>query len=151
MNKRKKSITILIADDNSNDRALVQKALEKNRLASNLYCVQDGEELMDYLTHRGKYSTLNSSPRPDIILLDLNMPGKDGREAIKEIKSDPNLRQIPIVVLTDSRMEGDIYHTYDEGGNSYIAKPLKFEALVEMMESFGKYWAEVVRLPPKSR
>ena len=105
MSEHGKPITILLADDDPDDRLLVQEALEESRVANDLYCVGDGEQLMDYLGHRGKYTLLNNSPRPGIILLDLNMPRKDGREALKEIKADPDLRQIPIVVFTTSKAE----------------------------------------------
>lgn len=105
MPKKGKNITILVAEDDEDDRLLMEEALAENRLANDLYFVEDGEELMDFLLHRGNYSDPQLAPRPSLILLDLNMPRKDGREAIKEIKSDPNLRQIPIVVLTTSKAE----------------------------------------------
>jgi len=107
----------------------------------------DGEELMDYLCRRGKFSDPESAPRPGLILLDLNMPKKDGREALKEIKSDPDLKQIPIVVLTTSKADEDIYRSYNLGVNSYITKPVSFEGLVEVMKALSLYWFEIVRLP----
>jgi CheY-like chemotaxis protein len=149
MRKRKKSVIILMADDDPDDRLLTQEALEESRLTNRLYFVEDGEDLLDYLFRRGKYSDIKSSPRPGIILLDLNMPKKDGREALKEIKADPNLRQIPIVVLTTSKAEDDIYRSYDLGANSFITKPATFESLVEVMKNVGKYWFEIVELPPE--
>ena len=118
-----------------------------NRLANQLYFVEDGEELMDYLNHRGEYSDPESAPRPSLILLDLNMPRKDGREALKEIKSDPALRRIPIVVLTTSKAEEDILRTYDLGVSSFIAKPVVFESMVEILKTLGTYWFEIVELP----
>ena len=123
------------------------EALEESKLANNLYCVEDGEELLDYLYHRGKYEERKSSPRPGIILLDLNMPRKDGREALKEIKNDPSLRQIPVIVLTTSQAEEDIYRTYDLGVNSFITKPVTFQGLVSVMRAMEKYWFEIVELP----
>ncbi|MEW5857647.1 MAG: response regulator [Cyanobacteriota bacterium] len=136
-----------MADDDEDDRLLAKEALEECRLANDLHFVVDGEDLMDYLYHRGKYSQLIKSPRPGLILLDLNMPKKDGREALQEIKSDPKLRLIPVIVLTTSKAEEDIYRTYDVGANSYIAKPVTFESLVSVMKVLGKYWFEIVELP----
>lgn len=147
MSNNGKSITILLADDDADDRMMATEALEESRLVNNLHCVVDGEELMDYLYHRGKYTDPETSPRPGLILLDLNMPRKDGREALEEIKADPDLRQIPVVVLTTSQAEEDIYRTYDLGVNSFITKPVLFESLVELMKTLGKYWFEIVELP----
>jgi len=142
-----RSITILLADDDADDRMMASEALEESRLANDLRCVEDGEELMDYLLRRGKYSQPESAPRPGLILLDLNMPKKDGREALREIKSEPTLRTIPVVVLTTSQAEEDIYRTYDLGVNSFITKPVNFESLVALMKTLGKYWFEIVELP----
>jgi CheY-like chemotaxis protein len=140
-------ITILIADDDPDDRLLAQHALEKSRLANDLRFVEDGEELVDYLRRRGKYVDPATSPRPGLILLDLNMPRKDGREVLKEIKGDPRLKDIPVVVLTTSKAEEDVARTYSLGVNSYITKPVKFSALVKVMKTLGKYWFEIVELP----
>jgi len=145
------TITILMADDDPDDRLMARDALEEARLANDLRFVEDGEELMDYLRHHGKYSDRQNFPRPGLILLDLNMPKKDGREALAEIRSDPNLRQIPVVVLTTSKAEEDIYRTYDLGVNSFITKPVSFEGLVEVMRGLGKYWFEIVKLPTEDR
>jgi CheY-like chemotaxis protein len=142
-----KAITLLLADDDPDDRLLAKQALEKSRLANDLRCVEDGEELLDYLRRRGKYADPRESPRPGLILLDLNMPRKDGREALREIKNDPRLRDIPVVVLTTSKAEEDIARTYNLGVNSYITKPVKFAALVVIMKTLGKYWFEIVELP----
>ncbi|MBE9178055.1 response regulator [Oculatella sp. LEGE 06141] len=136
-----------MAEDDEDDRILAKEALEECRLANNLHFVANGEELMDYLHHRGRYADSTTSPRPGLILLDLNMPKKDGREALKEIKSDAELRRIPIVVLTTSKAEEDIYRSYDLGATSYIAKPVTFDSLVEVMRVLGKYWFEIVELP----
>lgn len=146
MNNRR-SITILLADDDADDRMMASDALEESRLANDLRCVEDGEELMDYLHRRGKYAPPNNAPRPGLILLDLNMPRKDGREALKEIKAEPELRSIPVIVLTTSKAEEDIYRTYDLGVNSFITKPVNFESLVAVMKALGKYWFEIVELP----
>ena len=145
--KREKPITILIADDDADDRKLIHDALKENRLANDLRFVEDGEELMDYLKRRGKYEDSSKSPRPGLVLLDLNMPKKDGREALKEIKGDSSLRDIPIVVLTTSKTEEDIYRTYHLGVNSFITKPVTFDSLVSIMRDLGKYWFEIVELP----
>jgi CheY-like chemotaxis protein len=145
-----KPIPLLLADDDPDDRLLAEQALKKGRLANLLRCVEDGEELLDYLRRRGKYADPRESPRPALILLDLNMPRKDGREALHEIKSDPKLRDIPVVVLTTSRAEEDIARAYSLGANSYITKPVKFAALVEVMKAIRKYWFEVVELPGRA-
>ena len=147
MDMTPKPITILLADDDVDDRMLAQEALEESRLVNDLRCVEDGEELLDYLHRRGKYEAPEDSPRPGLILLDLNMPRKDGREALQEIKSVPSLRQIPVVVLTTSKAEEDIYRTYDLGVNSFVTKPVTFEGLVSVMKTLGRYWFEIVELP----
>jgi CheY-like chemotaxis protein len=151
VDKSGKPITILMADDDEEDLLLSRSALEACRLANDLHCVRNGEELLDYLYRRGEYAELASSPRPGLILLDLNMPRKDGREALQEIKADPEFRHIPIVILTTSKAEEDIYRTYDLGANSYITKPVTFNSLVEVMQSLGRYWFEIVDLPPHQR
>ena len=143
-------ITILMADDDEDDRLMVKEALEEARLGNALNFVEDGEELMDYLHRRGKYSGPDEKPYPGLILLDLNMPRKDGREALKEIKSDPALRKIPIVVLTTSKAEEDIFRTYDLGVNSFITKPVSFEGLVHVMKTLSRYWFEIVKLPARN-
>ena len=148
MKNEGKMITIVLADDDPDDRQLTEDAFSENRLANQLHCVEDGEELMDYLYRRGKYESLRNEPLPGLILLDLNMPRKDGREALKEIKADPELRRIPIVVLTTSKAEEDILRTYDLGVNSYVTKPVTFKSLVELIKVLGRYWFEVVELPP---
>lgn len=147
MAEKRKPITILIADDDADDRLIAQEALEEVQLRNDIRFVKDGEELMDYLNHREQYADIESSPRPGLILLDLNMPRKDGREALQEIKSDPNLKRIPIVVLTTSKAEEDIYRSYDLGVNSFITKPVSFGALVEVMKTLKRYWFEIVELP----
>lgn len=141
------AVTILLADDDPDDRMLAQDALRESRLLNPLVTVDNGEQLMDYLFRRGNYSNLAGAPLPGLILLDLNMPKKDGREALKEIKSEPSLRHIPIVILTTSKAEEDIYRTYDLGVNSFITKPVSFDSLVDLMKGLGKYWFEMVSLP----
>ena len=148
MKKEGKVITILLADDDPDDRQLTRDAFAENRLANVLNTVEDGEELMEYLQRRGRYANLGDVPLPGLILLDLNMPRKDGREALKEIKADQNLRRIPIVVLTTSKAEEDILRSYDLGVNSYVTKPVTFKSLVELIKLLGRYWFEVVELPP---
>ncbi|MFH7030133.1 MAG: response regulator [Heteroscytonema crispum UTEX LB 1556] len=147
MKGRQTTVTILMADDDDDDCMLTQEALAESRLANELHIVKDGEELMDYLYRRGQYIDPKSSPRPGLILLDLNMPKKDGREALREIKADPDLKKIPVIVLTTSRADEDIYRTYDLGANSFIIKPVTFASLVEVMKTIGKYWFEIVELP----
>ncbi|MDQ1636801.1 MAG: hypothetical protein QOF62_140 [Pyrinomonadaceae bacterium] len=143
----RKPIVILLADDDEEDRMLACDALAESRLSNDITCVTDGEDLMDYLHRRGNYAPPVEAPRPGLILLDLNMPKKDGREALREIKSDPELRQISVVVLTTSKAEEDIYSSYDSGASSFISKPVTFEGLVEVMKGLGRYWFEIVDLP----
>jgi CheY-like chemotaxis protein len=143
-------ITILLADDDEDDRMLTEAALREARLANTIATVEDGEELMDYLYRRGKFCHADAAPRPGLTLLDLNMPKKDGRKALKEIKADPSLRRIPIVVLTTSKAEEDIYRTYDLGVNSFITKPVSFESLVNIMKALRSYWFEIVTIPEEA-
>jgi CheY-like chemotaxis protein len=147
MSRPPKPITILMADDDADDRMMTLEAFQESRLANDLRFVEDGEELLDYLKRRGKYSDPASSPRPGLILLDLNMPRKDGREALREVKADPSLKHIRVIVLTTSKAEEDIYRTYDLSAASYITKPVTFESLVEVIKALGKYWLEIVELP----
>lgn len=127
---------------------LAKEALEENRLANALHFVEDGVELLQYLKNEGRFSDRNSYPRPGLILLDLNMPKKDGREALREIKLDDSLRLIPVVILTTSKAEEDIVRSYNLGVNSFITKPVTFDGLVEIMRTLSKYWFEIVELPP---
>lgn len=141
-------ITILMADDDEDDRELARDALREARVANPLRFVVDGQDLIDYLRREGEYGRPGAdAPRPGIILLDLNMPKKNGREALAEIKADEALRRIPIVVLTTSKDEQDVLTTYDLGANSFITKPVTFAGLVEVMKAWGRYWFELVDLP----
>jgi CheY-like chemotaxis protein len=145
--KHTNPITILMADDDADDRLMTKDAFEESRVANDLRFVEDGVELMDYLKRRGKYADPATSPRPGLILLDLNMPKKDGREALEEIKADPALKNIRVVILTTSKAEADIYRTYNLSAASYITKPVTFEGLVEVIKTLGRYWLEIVELP----
>ena len=138
---------ILLAEDDADDRMLVTRVLEKELMVRDGRAVWNGEELMDYLKQRGKYADSESSPRPSLILLDLNMPRKDGREALQEIKDDPNLRRIPVVVLTTSNSDVDVEQSYDAGVNAYITKPARFADMVDAFRVLHKFWFEIVRLP----
>jgi CheY-like chemotaxis protein len=149
MDSKRDDVIILYAEDDPEDRMLVEDAMEESRLANEMHFVEDGEELMDYLQRRGKYTELSDKPLPGLILLDLNMPKKDGREALEEIKADPNLRRIPIVVLTTSKAEEDILSTYDLGVSGFVIKPVTFEALVSLLKTISKYWFEIVEPPPQ--
>jgi CheY-like chemotaxis protein len=138
-----------MADDDEEDRQMTSDAMVEARLNNELRFVVDGEDLMNYLHRRGDYAEGGQdAPKPGIILLDLNMPKKDGREALAEIKADPTLRQIPVVVLTTSSAEEDVFRTYDLGVNSFITKPVTFGGLVEVVQTFSRYWFEIVDLPP---
>lgn len=147
MKNRGQSVVILMAEDDPDDRLLSEEALKEAHLANELHFVIDGEELLDYLRHQGKFTDPEENPRPGIILLDLNMPKKDGREALKEIKEDEKLRYIPVVVLTTSKAEEDILKSYDLGVSGYVTKPVTLQELIEVMKGLGRYWFEIVELP----
>lgn len=147
MSKRARPVTILMADDDGDDCLLAREALQEARLANELRVVQDGEELLQYLRREGEYAAPGAAPRPGLILLDLNMPRKDGREALEEIKADPALRTIPVIIMTTSQAETDIVQSYGLGAASYITKPVTFGALVTVMQMLGRYWLEIVELP----
>jgi CheY-like chemotaxis protein len=141
-------ITILMADDDEDDRMMTREALQNAHLANEMRVAVDGQDLMDYLRREGTYADPSvSAPRPGIILLDLNMPKKNGREALAEIKADEDLRSIPVVVLTTSKAEEDVFQSYDLGVNSFITKPVTFAGLVEVMRNWQRYWFELVELP----
>lgn len=144
-----KPITILMADDDQDDQLMAQEAFEENKMANSLRFVNDGEELMDYLCHRGTYNPENA-PRPGLILLDLNMPKKDGRTALLEIKQHPELKRIPVVVLTTSKSEEDVIKSYDLGVSSFVTKPVTFEGLVKVTKEIGNYWFGIVVLPEEN-
>ncbi len=142
-------ITILVADDDPDDRMMIEEAFEENRVVNAVEFVEDGEQLMAYLRREGDYAHLAGRPYPGIILLDLNMPRKDGREALKELKADPDLCRIPVVVLTTSQAEEDIVRTYGLGVSSFVTKPVSFEGLVEAIKVICQYWIQIVALPPE--
>jgi CheY-like chemotaxis protein len=142
-------ITILIADDDEEDRMLAHKALVCARLANDVRFVADGEELMAYLQRRGPYAEADA-PRPGLLLLDLRMPRKDGFQCLREIRLDPELRRIPVLILTTSSAEEDVFRGYDLGVNSFISKPVSFSGLVDAMQAIGRYWLEIVELPSTS-
>ena len=142
-------ITILICDDDEDDRLLTRQALEDAHVSNTVMFVEDGEQLLDYLYQRGEYAgERGEAPRPGLILLDLNMPNMDGREALKVIKEDETLRDIPVVVLSTSGLDEDIVRSYKLGVNSFITKPVTFSGFVEAMNVLGRYWLEIVELPP---
>jgi CheY-like chemotaxis protein len=144
----RRAVTILLADDDEDDRELTREALQHSRLANEMRFVVDGQDLMDYLRREGSYADpAVDAPRPGIILLDLNMPKKDGREALGEIKADARLRSIPVVVLTTSEDEEDVLRSYDLGVSSFITKPVTFAGLVDALRTFTRYWFELVELP----
>jgi len=143
-----KPISILMADDDPDDRMLMKQALAENELPNTIEFVENGADLMDYLLKKGKF-LLEKTIHPGLILLDLNMPKMDGREALRLIKSNPDLRRIPVIVLSTSRDEEDIFHTYDLGVNSFICKPVRFQDLVEITREIGSYWFDTVALPRK--
>lgn len=147
MNQR--PISILVADDDPDDRMMIQEAFTENRIANEIVFVEDGEQLMAFLHREGAYAKLKDDPYPGIILLDLNMPRKDGREALRELKADPELCRIPVIVLTTSQAEEDIVRTYGDGVSSFITKPVSFEGLVDAVRVICRYWIQIVALPPE--
>lgn len=147
MSDQDKTVVILMAEDDADDRLLAEEALSETRWPGGLRFVQNGEELLDYLLRRGAYAPPVDAPRPALILLDLNLPRKDGREALREIKSHPSLKRIPVVILTTSAADTDIESLYDLGANSFISKPAQFDALVKVMNSVRQYWFNTVALP----
>ena len=144
-----RSISILVADDDPDDRMMIQDAFTENRIANDIVFVEDGEQLLAYLRREGSFAELNDEPYPGLILLDLNMPRKDGREALRELKADPELCRIPVVVLTTSQAEEDVVRTYGLGVSSFITKPVSFEGLVEAVRVICQYWIQIVALPPE--
>lgn len=142
-----KRVKILMADDDAEDRILTKEAFEESYLLNDLEFVEDGQELMDYLNKEGKYANVENHTLPGLILLDLNMPRKDGREALREIKSHPVFRKIPVIILTTSKAHQDIIRTYDLGVNCFITKPVSFQELIEVTRALGRFWLEIVELP----
>lgn len=149
MGQRQPNLVILMADDDLDDCLLAREALAESAIVHTLNFVHDGEELLDYLYQTGKYADPALSPRPDLILLDINMPKKDGIEALREMKANQGLRLIPVVILTTSVAQEDIYRSYNLGANSYITKPVTFKGLVEVMQTLKRYWFDTVDLPMK--
>ena len=140
-------VTILLADDDPGDCNLTQRAFARAKINNRLFVVRDGEEALDYLLHRGKYADPASAPRPDLVLLDLNMPKVDGREVLDRIRSTPSLRRIPVVILTTSKQEEDILRSYDLGVNSYITKPVNVTDFIATIQALENYWFQIVILP----
>ncbi len=146
MSEAGKVIDILLVEDNPGDVRLAQEALKESKVRNKLYVVDDGVEAMAFLRHEGRYV---GSPKPDLILLDLNLPRKSGREVLAEVKDDNDLKRIPVVVLTVSRAEEDIVRAYDSHANCYITKPLDFNQFMEVTKSIDDFWLSIVKLPPK--
>ena len=147
MNNKSRIPLIILADDDTEDIFLIQKAFNESLFEGEIRFVNNGEELLDYLKARGRYNDPDLYPKPDLILLDLNMPKLDGREALIEIKKDVKLRSLPIVIFTTSNNEEDIIRSYELGANSYITKPVTFEGLIKIADALGKYWFQISKLP----
>jgi two-component system, response regulator len=145
--KAAKPVPILLAEDDPDDRYLISEALDESQVGVELFIVDDGEALLEYLNRQGKFADTEQWPLPRLILLDLNMPRLDGREALKAIKESPEFRRIPVVVLTTSNAEEDIHRTYDLGISGYITKPVSFSGLLDVMKAIGWYWLQVSKLP----
>ena len=144
MSGRDKPVEVLLAEDNPGDVMLTKKALKRGKLANNLHVVTDGVEALSFLRHQGEYA---DAPRPDLVLLDLNMPRKDGQEVLEELKNDPELRRIPVVILTSSESEEDIVKSYELNANAYLTKPVDFDGFVEIVDRLEDFWFQVVKLP----
>ena len=149
MIRTRNSIRIVVADDDADDRMMIKDAFEESKLSNPVDFVEDGMQLMEYLRREGEYRHLANQPYPGFVLLDLNMPRKDGRTVLKEIKESAELHRIPIIILTTSKAEEDIVKTYNLGVNSFICKPVSFDKLVDIVKTVGHYWIEIVALPPE--
>jgi CheY-like chemotaxis protein len=145
--KNGKRVTILVADDDEDDRLMTKEAFADVKILNDLIFVKDGVELMDYLHRRGQYTNPDLSPRPGLILLDLNMPRMDGREALQEIKKDDQLKSIPVTIFTTSKAEQDIVRSYNLGVNCFITKPVTYTGLVDVVTKLNNFWFELVELP----
>jgi len=142
-----KEVPILMAEDDQEDQLIAKKALRKAKLRNPLYFVNDGEELLDYLNRKPPFDDDEAYPFPGLVILDMNMPRKDGRQALMEIRSTPSLSNVPVVILSTSSEEEEIWRGYNLGANSYICKPVNFEKMVTIMQSIGKYWFTIVEAP----
>ena len=149
MNKAK-SATILLVEDDRGDQELTRRALDEGKIRNDLRIVEDGEEALAYLFRRGKYKDPATSPRPDLLLLDLNLPRVDGREVLEQIRADSKLRRMAVVVLTTSRQEEDILRSYELGCNSFITKPVDINQFIQVIQALERYWFQIVVLPPKT-
>ena len=141
-----KPVEILLAEDNPGDAKLTQKAFEQGNILNNLHIVENGVEAMDFLNQRGEYE---AKPRPDLVLLDLNMPRKDGWDVLEEINEDPELRRLPVIVLTSSEAEADIVKSYELQANAYLTKPVDYSGFMDVVRSLEEFWLSVVKMPPK--
>jgi CheY-like chemotaxis protein len=145
--KSEKNLVILIADDDADDRLMTKEAFEELQIKNELFFVKDGVELLDYLNRQGAFADPESSPRPSLILLDLNMPRMDGREALREIKKDESLKSIPVSIFSTSRAEEDVLRSYNLGVNCFITKPVTYQGLVKSIAQLNSFWFELVSLP----
>lgn len=148
MTKPTVPITILLVDDDADDREMAREAFADSHLRNDLHCVETGEEMLSYLRREGAYADPASSPTPGLVLLDLNMPGIGGREALQRMKADPGLKHIPVIVMTTSKADEDILNSYQHGANSYITKPVTFAGLINVVKGLQRYWLQIVALPP---
>jgi CheY-like chemotaxis protein len=143
-----KPAVVLLVEDDPGDQELTRRALQEDIVRTVLYIVSDGEEAMDFLQHRGRYTNAEEAPRPDLILLDLNLPKLDGRQVLQKIRKDADLHNLPVVVLTTSEHEEDVVHSYDSGCNSFITKPVDILTFMRTVKELGSYWFELVTLAP---
>lgn len=148
--KNDRKLVILIADDDEDDRLMTKEAFEELQIKNELFFVKDGVELLEYLNHQGAYADPESSPRPGLILLDLNMPRMDGREVLMAIKKDDNLKSIPVSIFSTSKAEEDVLRSYNLGVNCFITKPVTYKALVKAISQLNSFWFELVSLPAEN-
>jgi len=146
--RERKPAVVLLVEDDPGEQELTRRALQEDVIKTDLHVVSDGEAAMDFLFQRGLYSAIDQAPRPDLVLLDLNMPRMDGRQVLRRIRADSDLRRIPVVVLTTSKQEEDIIRSYNLGCNSFITKPVNLDGFIQTVRQLGSYWFELVTLPP---
>ncbi len=149
--KHMKMVGVLLVEDDPEDVQITRRAFKKGKIANPLYVVRDGEEAMEFLHHKGRYADASKAPRPGLILLDLNLPRLDGREVLNLIKTDPDLRRIPVVVLTTSSEEADVFGCYDKGANTYITKPVEFQSFLQAVITIGQYWLCIAEIPNRKQ
>ncbi|MBI5814265.1 MAG: response regulator [Nitrospinae bacterium] len=150
INKHFKEAVILLVEDSPADQELVRRVMERSKIRNELLIVEDGVEAMAYLKNEGKYSDTSRFPKPDLVLLDINMPRMDGKQVLSEIRRDPGLKSVPVIILTTSTSEKDVFEAYHLGANAFISKPVDFEGFTDAIRQMESFWLMVATLPPKT-